>query len=256
MAYSITQFQNNLSNTLQSLDNNFTTFGALVDIPCSIAGTNTLTLTQNATGLVPTPTISSYSTNMVFKGIAAATNTGVVTATVGSVGFLPVYKDSPSGPIPLSGNEIIINNAISLRYDAALNSGSGGFHLTSTTAITAAAIAPASVQVNGNSTLTNLLSGSVSITFTVAPGWTSQDQSFSITAALASSLPAIGDFVLVNPPSVAGLGISYSGYVSAVGSLSSTASAATLNIRQINSASTSLAANGGSYRYATIRTVP
>ena len=55
MAYSITQFENNLVNSLVALDNNFTTFGALVPIPCSISGTNTLTLTQNAVGLVPTP---------------------------------------------------------------------------------------------------------------------------------------------------------------------------------------------------------
>jgi len=256
MAYSITQFENNLTNSLVALDNNFTTFGALVPIPCTISGTNTLTFTQNAGGLVPTPTISTYTNGMLFTGVATATNTGTVTATVGSVGALNVYKDTASGPVLLSGNEIIINNAISLRYDPALNSGAGGFHLTSSTQNVGLAISAASLQVNGNSTLTNLLSGTVSITFTVAPGWTSQDQAFSITAALASALPATGDFMLVNPPSVAGLGISYAGYVSTVASLSSVASVATINIRQINSASASLASNSGVYRYAALRTVP
>jgi len=100
------------------------------------------------------------------------------------------------------------------------------------------------------------LSGTVAITFTVAPGWTSQDQAFSITAGLASALPAVGDFMLVNPPSVAGLGIGYAGYVSTVASLSSVASVATINIRQINSASSSLASNSGVYRYVAMRTVP
>ena len=256
MAYSITQFQNNATNPLAALDNNFTTFGALVPIPCSIVGTNTLTLTQNAAGLVPTPTIAGYSTNMLFSGIAAATNTGSVTATVGATGAVNVYKDTPSGPALLAGGEIIINNAISLRYDAALNSGAGGFHLTSSTATTATQINPSAVQINGNSTLTNLLSGTVSITFTVAPGWTSQDQPFSLTAGLASALPAVGDFMLVNPPSVAGLGIGYAGYVSTVASLNASTSVATLNLRQINSASTSLALNSGVYRYAAMRTVP
>jgi hypothetical protein len=257
MAYSITQFENNLTNSLVGLDNNFTTFGALVPIPCGVAGTNTLTLTQNAVGMVPTPTISAYSTNMFFTGIAAATNTGPVQANVGSTGLLNIYKDSPAGPVLLTGGEIVGNCAFSLRYDAALNSGGGGFHLTSTTAtLVGIAISPSSVQVNGNSTLTNLLSGTMSITFTVAPGWSSQDQAFSITAALASALPAIGDFMLVNPPSVAGPGISYAGYVSTVASLSSVASVATVNIRQINSASASLASNSGIYRYAAIRSVP
>jgi len=255
MAYSITQFENNLTNSLVALDNNFTTFGALVPIPCGIAGTNTLTLTQNATGLVPTPTIAGYSTDMMFTGIAAGTNTGPVQATVGSAGLLNVYKDTRAGPVLLTGNEIIIGNAISLLYDGALNSGAGGFHLISSTA-TSGAISPISVQINGNSTLTNLLSGTVSITFTVAPGWTSQDQAFSITAGLASALPAVGDFMLVNPPSIAGAGISYAGYVSTVASLSSVASVATINIRQVNSASASLASNSGIYRYAAMRTVP
>jgi len=39
MAYSITSFQNNLTNSLVALDTNFITYGALVPIPCSIVGT-------------------------------------------------------------------------------------------------------------------------------------------------------------------------------------------------------------------------
>src|SRR5713101_1633352 len=171
MAYSITQFENNLQNNLVGLDNNFTTFGALVPIPCTVAGTNSLTLTQNGTGVVPTPTISAYSTNMAFSGIASGTNTGPVNATIGSVGIVNVYKDGAAGPVALTGNEIILGNAFTLRFDAALNSGAGGFHLTSSTQNVGLAISAVSVQVNGNSTLTNLLSGTVSITFTVAPGW-------------------------------------------------------------------------------------
>ncbi len=257
MAYSITQFENNLSNSLIALDNNFTTFGALVPIPCSIAGTNSLTLTQSAAGLVPTPSISIYTTNMLFTGIAAATNTGSVQATVGAVGLLNVYKDTLTGPVLLTGNEIIINNAISLRYDAALNSGAGGFHLTSSTETVSAPIAPTSVQVGGNSTLTNLLAGnSPTLTFTATPGWSSQDQTFSITAALASALPAVGDFVQVNPPSLGATGVDFRGYITGVGSISSVASAATINIRLLNAASASLASNSGIYRYAAMRTVP
>ncbi len=258
MAYSITQFQNNATNPLSALDNNFTTFGALVPIPCSIAGTNTLTLTQNAPGLVPTPTIAAYSTNMLFTGIAAATNSGPVTATVGSTGALNVYKDTGSGPVALVGGEIFIGNAISLRYDAALNLGAGGFHLTSSTiSFNGTAISPSSVQVNGNSTLTNLLSGnSPALTFTATPGWTSQDQTFSVTAGLASALPAVGDFVQVNPPSLAATGVDFRGYVTGAGSISSVASAATINIRLLNSASASLASNSGVYRYLAMRSVP
>jgi len=262
MAYSITQFENNVSNSLVALDNNFTTFGALVPIPCGISGTNTLTLTQSAVGLVPTPPIQAYSTGMLFIGIAAGNNSGPVQAQVGSLGLLNVYKDTAAGPVLLVGNEIVANNAISLRYDAALNTGVGGFHLTSSTTVTNTTISPAAVQtgalqLNGNSSLTNLLSGnSPPLTFTATPGWSSQDQAFSVTAALASALPAIGDFVLVNPPSIGASGVDFRGFVSGVGSISSVASAATISIRLLNTASASLASNSGIYRYVAIRSVP
>jgi len=260
MAYSITQFENNLTNPLSALDNNFTTFGALVPIPCNVAGTNTLTLTQNGAGLVPTPTISAYTSNMVFTGIAAATNSSSVTAAVGSLSALPVYKDSQSGPVVLSGNEIISGCAFSLLYDPALNAGGGGFHLISSTAINSTTIPTlnvTSLQVAGNSTLTNLTSGnSPTLTFTATPGWSSQDQTFSVTAALASALPAVGDFMIVNPPSIAATGVDFRGYVSAVGSVSSVASAATIVLRLQNAASASLASNSGVYRWLAMRAVP
>lgn len=257
MAYSITQFQNSAGpDQLSALDNNFTTLGALVPIPCGIAGTNTLVLTQSTAGQVPTPTIQGYSTNMLFSGIAASTNTGATTATVGSTGVLNVYKDSSSGPVLLSGGEIVAGNAISLRYDAALNTGAGGFHLTSSTATTGAAINPSSVQVNGNSTLTNLLSGTVGLTFTATPGWSSQDQSFSVTAALASALPALGDFMQIVAPALPAVGVDFSAIVTNTGSLSSLLSAATVAVRLQNAASASLASNSGSYRWLAMRTVP
>ncbi len=257
MAYSITQFENSTTASAVALDNNFTTLGALVPIPCGVAGTNTLTLTQNAAGLVPTPAISAYTTNMLFTGIAAGTNTGAVTATVGAIGALNVYKDTAAGPVALTGGEIVANNAFSLRYDATLNSNVGGFHLISSTAVANTPINPSSIQIGGNSTLTNLLSGNTpTLTFTAAPGWGSQDQAFSVTAALASALPAVGDFMAINPPSLAGPGISYQGYVSTVASLSSVASVATIFVRQVNAASASLASNSGIFRWKAERSVP
>lgn len=263
MAFSLTQFENNTQNSLAALDNNFTTLSGADTIACAIAGTNTLTFTQNAAGVIPSITISFYENYMLFVGVATATNTGPVTATVGTIGVLNVYKDGPAGPVLLSGGEIVVTNAISMRYDSALNSGAGGFHLTSSTQNTGVAISPSSVQVAGNSTLTNLLSGnSPTLTFTTTPGWSSQDQSFSVTAALTNAgiLPAIGDFVIVNPPSLGAAGIDFRGYVAGAGSLSlssvSVVSCSTVNIRLLNAASASLASNSGIYRYAAIRTVP
>src|SRR5216684_3366170 len=241
MAYSITQFENNLTNSLVALDNNFTTFGALVPIPCTISGTNTLTLTPNAGGLVPTPTISAYTTGMLFTGIAITSNTGPVIATVGSIGTRQVYKDTLIGPSLLSGTEIVGNCAIALFYDAALNLGAGGFHLIATTAQTNSFIAPSGIQLNGGATLTNLLSGnSPTLTFTATPGWSSQDQIFTLTG-LPPAVPAPGDFMQINPPSLAATGVSYWAMCTALGSLSSLLSVATVNVRLVNSASASLA---------------
>jgi hypothetical protein len=250
MAFSLTQFENNVTNPLQALDNNFTTFGALVPIPCGVAGTNTLTLTQNAAGLVPTPTISAYTNGMLFSGIAAATNNSVVTAAVGTAPSLNVYKDTLAGPALLVAEEITIGNAFTLRYDSALNSGAGGFHLTSTTAGTFSPANPSSLQINGNTgVLSAMLSGTVALTFAATPGWSSQDQTF--TLAGPSVIPAVGDFMLVNPPSLAAVGVDYNAQV-----IAGNASLVTIAVRLQNAASASLASNSGVYRYMALRMTP
>ncbi len=256
MTYSLTQFQNSSSNPLAALDNNVVTLSGAAPIACTVAGTNTLTLTQNGVGLVPSSTLAVYTKQQLFTGIASATNTASVKATIGTLGALNVYKDTPSGPTLLSGGEIIINNAFSLLYDPALNSGLGGFHLTTSTAISSAAITPSAIQINGGATLTNRLSGnSPTLTFTVTPGWSSQDVTFTLTG-LPPAVPAPGDFIQVVPPSIAATGVGYQAMVTALGSLSSVASVATIAVRLINSASASLASNSGVYRYLATRAVP
>lgn len=255
MAYGITQFENNLTNALALLDQNFTTVCALAPIPCSIAGSaNALILTPSAAGLVPTLSIAAYTTGMYFTGISTAQNLGATTATVGSLATLPVYKDTQSGPAVLVGNEIKPNNAIGLLYDAALNGGNGGFHLVASTAIANTQLQVSSLQIN-NSNITGLASGSVNVTFTATPGWSSQDQTFTVSG-VAPALPNPGDFMQINPPSLAAAGVSYQGYCTAIGSLSSVASVATVNIRLINSASASLASNSGLYRWMSTRVTP
>lgn len=107
------------------LDSNFAALGALTPVPCSLAGSNSLTLTP----LANTPTIPAYANYGTFVAVAALANTTGVTAAVGSLGALTVYKDTPSGPIALSGGEIAPGNVLCFVYDSTLGSGSGGFHL-------------------------------------------------------------------------------------------------------------------------------
>lgn len=106
-------------------DANYSALGALVPIPCSVAGTNAITLTP----LANTPTVTSYANYMQFSGIVASSNSGAVTAAAGSLTALAVYKDTASGPVALSGGELIANTAFTLMYDNTLNSGAGGFHV-------------------------------------------------------------------------------------------------------------------------------
>lgn len=125
-----TLFANLTDPTGPELDEDLSELGAVGVIPCSVSGTNTLTLTP----LQPTPDRAAYANYMMWSGIAAATNTGVLTAAIGSLASLVVYKDLGSGPVVCGGSELIIGNAFTLIYDSALASGTGGFHLVSTTA--------------------------------------------------------------------------------------------------------------------------
>lgn len=211
-------------------DQNYNILVQLATVPCAIAGTNTLALTIS----VPNgnPPITVYVNNQIFSGIATATNTGPVTAQVGTMTALNVYKDSPLGPALLTGGEMVIKNYIALAYDGALNSGAGGFHLQSasltagqingnlslpaSTATLSLPSSTSSVQVGGSlfvgqgsiAGITHIVSSLASIAFTaIGPG-----------AASLSSIVVTGakqtDNINVGYTTVS-TGISYDGFVSA-----------------------------------------
>lgn len=233
-----TQFANNANPTGQELDNDLAALGAITTIPCTVTGTNVLALTPIAN----TPTVSVYNPAQRFSGVVSATNTTAVTAQVGSLAALNVYKDSPSGPVVLSGNELIANNAFTLVYDAALNTGVGGFHLISSTLSTAggsltgslALAGPLIVGVSGTAaTLKRLLSVSATVAFTPVAANSTQDQNVTLPGV------QIGDSVSIGPPSTVLTGVGYSAYVPAAG---------TVTLRAINATAASLTPTGGVYR--------
>lgn len=113
------------------LDQNFSAVGDFLPIACSTVGaTNTLVLTP----LVNAPIRTAYLNYQQFTGIANGANTTAVNASAAGLAVLPVYKDSPTGPVALTGNEFRAGNAFTLMYDLALNAGGGGFHLQATQA--------------------------------------------------------------------------------------------------------------------------
>jgi hypothetical protein len=113
------------------LDTDFNEVGLLGTLPCSCSGTNALTLTPLSA--VPQPALILQAQVRV-STTAVATNTTGVTANVSGLGALTVYKDTSSGPAVLTGSEIVTGNLFTLTYDAALNSGAGGWHLGTTPA--------------------------------------------------------------------------------------------------------------------------
>lgn len=129
MAASITQFANLTAPVLPEIDNTFLAYTPLTVIPCTVSGTNALTLTPSSGSAAATPTITAYQNYMRFSGVFANNGTGVLTARVGALAVLNVYKDTFSGVAATNGSEAVQNCAFTLIYDAALNSGSGGWHL-------------------------------------------------------------------------------------------------------------------------------
>lgn len=137
---------------LSDLDENFTQLAVQSVNPCAVAGTNTLTLTL----LSPSnqPPVAAYADYLALSAVAALTNTGAVTAQLGSLAALPVYKDTNSGPAALVGGEIVAGNLFILVYDAALNSGAGGFHLVHSASQPLTGAAPVTVNATTGTTLT------------------------------------------------------------------------------------------------------
>lgn len=126
-------FSNQTAPQLSWLDQDFAALGALTPIPCVVSGTNSLSLAP----LSNTPTITTYSNYLMVSGVFAASNTASMTAAVLGLALLPVYKDTASGPVVLTGGEAIAGNFFILAYDSTLNSGVGGFHLYVSTSATA-----------------------------------------------------------------------------------------------------------------------
>ena len=176
------------------LDSDFNAVGLLGTLPCTAVGTNVLTLTPIAAIGQPTPVLQSQ---LRFSALAANTNTGSVTANVAGLGLLNVYKDSPSGPVALTGSEIVVGNYFVLAYDPALNTGTGGYHLET-------APANAAGTVTSVATGTGLTGGPVTTTGTISLASIASDTMLanatgSSAAPASTTLSAFLDAALGSP---------------------------------------------------------
>lgn len=108
----------------------------------------TVTTTGSAGAYVYTPSNTAFPTAYV-QGETYAfkvnfTSTGGDTLNVNSLGAKPLYKSSLSGPVALATGDLRANEMVQAVYDAALNSGAGGFHVTSGLSSTGNVVGPAS----------------------------------------------------------------------------------------------------------------
>jgi len=246
-----TTFANLTSATTVELDNNLSILTLLANVDCTASGTNALALTVINGGTA----IAAYQQNLQIYAIAANTNSGATTAALGSLAALPVYKDTQTGPVALTGGEIVQNCLVGLWYDAALNGASGGFHLMtggplvgqtfSVTGITASSffytagvatlasiiasnmnaggvVTLSSLSIAGGDAAVRLNSTLVSVIYasTLVPG-AYNSQTISLTGV------AVGDNIVVGLSSVTPASISFAAYAGAAGSVILRASNAT-----------------------------
>lgn len=225
----ITLFKSVTSATGEQLDDNLTAVSNQAPIPCTVSGTNDITLTQEA----DTYTVTAYGNNMQLSGVAAGSNSTAMTARLGSLAALNVYKDSGSGPIALTGGELVAGNAFTLFYDLTLNSGAGGFHLFSSTGLSTTAINPSTIQLGSGQVLNRYLTRTVSVSFSVFDPFSSQQSIIALAGV------GVNDAVQVGPPSMANSMLSFYGFVPASGSVT---------LRAVNAGSVSVTLAAGLFR--------
>jgi hypothetical protein len=215
-----TAFANLVNPTGPELDSDLSAVGVIGTIPCTITGSaNAIVMTPNANTPVPaanpsTPTVAAYGNYMRFSGVAGATNNGATTIAVGALPALNAYKDTPAGPVAMVGGEIVQNCEFEAVYDSTLNASAGGFHVRFGAAVNGSVINPSGVQLGINaSTLTRIVSGQFTVSYTVVPAQTTQDVNATLTNA------QVGDVVTFGLPATLTAGLVFTGRVPAAGTI-------------------------------------
>lgn len=108
---------------LSLLDTMFAQVAAMIPIPCTETGTNSITLQPVGNA----PTLAAYGNYNLFSFVAAATSTGSVSAQFQSLANLPVYKSD--GTTQATTGDLQIGRPYMLMYNSTLNSNAGGFYL-------------------------------------------------------------------------------------------------------------------------------
>lgn len=126
---------------LSLFDTMFTQVAQMVAIPCTAAGTNSLTLTPIGSA----PTLPGYQNFSSFRYIAANNSTGLMSAQFTSLANLPMYL--ADGVTQASTGANIAGEEYVLVFVQALNAGSGGFFLETAAVASGATTFAPNIQV-------------------------------------------------------------------------------------------------------------
>lgn len=110
------------TNPASLIDTMFNIAGGMGQIPCTATGTNAITLTPITNYYLP----AAYANFQMVGFTAAASSTGAVTIRIGALAFVNLYM--PTG-LQANNGDIIANNFYICAFNAALNTGSGGFQV-------------------------------------------------------------------------------------------------------------------------------
>lgn len=125
MAWPITF--NSLTNPqpLSDFDVMFNAVAGVISIPSIASGTNNISLTP----VTNSPALPGYVELCGARFRATGTTTGLVTAQINGLGFLPVYH--ADGVTQASTGDLVLGSQYVVTYSAALQGGLGGFFLES-----------------------------------------------------------------------------------------------------------------------------
>jgi hypothetical protein len=243
-----TAFANLVNPTGPELDSDLSAAGVIGTIPCTVSGAaNAIVMTPNANTPVPaanpsTPTVAAYGNYMRFSGVATATNSGPTTIAVGALPALAAYKDTVAGPVAMVGTEIVQFCEFEAVYDSTLNSNAGGFHVRFGAALNGSVISPAAISFpNSSSSVTMMVSGLFTVTFTVVPANSTQDVN------VVANPVQVGDAIAMGLPAALSAGLMFNARVPAAG---------TISVRAANVTAASIAAFSIVPRLTAIRGVP
>lgn len=112
--------------------------------------------TANAQIIAPPPTLGAVVVGVSLQFLAGATlsNTGAATLTVTGIGTFALRRKSPTGPLALTGGEIVAGNTVTVRCDGtylqleAVTQGTAGMQNASSVTGTLAAVSGAIVSGN------------------------------------------------------------------------------------------------------------